>query len=116
MSAWRRDRTLTERARSNRREMNAAERLVRSHLRRGRLGYRFRGQEPLAGYVVDFVCLDRNPIVEVDGETHTDQKADTRRDHNLATLGYRTLRFRNHDVYERQHDVIETIARALEEG
>jgi very-short-patch-repair endonuclease len=44
---------------------------------RGRrlLGFKFRRQVPLGGYVVDFLCLDAKLIVEIDGRQHGWQAA-----------------------------------------
>ncbi len=116
MATWRRDATLTDRARTNRQTMNPAEQIVWHHLRRRALGVRFRRQEPLAGCIVDFVCKERKLVVEIDGETHVDEQADARRDEHLARLGYTTVRFWNDDVYDNIGGVIETIARALGRG
>jgi len=59
-------------------------------------GYRFRRQHPMLGYYLDFVCLDRRLVVEVDGRSHDlNAEWDERRDAALAREGFRTLRFQN---------------------
>ena len=35
-------------------------------------GFKFRRQQPLGRYVVDFVCLSKKLIVEVDGGQHVE--------------------------------------------
>ena len=62
-------------------------------------GARFRRQEPIASYVVDFCCVERKLIIEVDGSWHAARKQmDQRRTEFLGRLGYRVLRFWDHEV------------------
>jgi very-short-patch-repair endonuclease len=57
--------------RSLRRAMSPPEVVLWRCLRRRQLGgHRFRRQHPLGSYIVDFVCLERRLIVEVDGSHH----------------------------------------------
>ena len=82
-------------ARHLRRNMTLPEVLLWQQLRKRPGGFRFRRQFPIAGYVLDFACLERRLGIEVDGETHStgDQpKHDERRDSALARLGFETLR------------------------
>jgi very-short-patch-repair endonuclease len=76
------------------------------------LGFHFRRQAPLEGYILDFVCFSRKLIVEVDGDSHGTPKAaarDARRDAKLAAAGLRTLRVQNGDVLENIEGVMEYI-------
>jgi very-short-patch-repair endonuclease len=51
-----------------------------SRLRRRQLeGYRFRRQQPIGRYVVDFFCPEAKLIIEVDGSQHAGSTADERR-------------------------------------
>ena len=59
---------------------------------------KFRRQEPLGPYIVDFVCYEYRVIVEVDGVQHADSESDVRRDAYLTGLGFRILRVWNSDV------------------
>jgi very-short-patch-repair endonuclease len=55
-------------------------------------------------------------IVELDGGQHFEARAaarDARRDAFLASMGYRVLRFSNHDVMSNRQGVLEVIARAI---
>src|SRR5215472_11064182 len=81
-------------------ELTGAERRIWNHLRGRRLAkFKFRRQFPISGFVVDFVCLEANLIVEVDGGQHTEQaEADARRSAVLERSGFRILRFWNDDV------------------
>jgi adenine-specific DNA-methyltransferase len=77
-------------------------------------GYKFRRQRPVGPYIVDFVCLEKKLIVELDGGQHADQKRyDARRDSWLMCHGYDVLRFWNHDVLTNTDSVVEVIFRAL---
>ncbi len=70
------------------------------------LGYSFRRQRPIGNYIVDFVCLPINLIIEVDGYTHEDDdQKDNIRDQNLQKLGFTTLRFSSWEVLNRIEDV-----------
>ncbi|MEQ7156200.1 endonuclease domain-containing protein [Brevundimonas aurifodinae] len=78
-------------------------------------GFLFRRQHPLRGYFLDFVCLDRGIIVEVDGSSHAGRGDwDHDRDAAIARLGLKTLRVQAIDVRDRIGDVIDWIARELE--
>jgi very-short-patch-repair endonuclease len=108
--------TTVQRARSLRKEMTEAERALWARLRRrGVLGLKFRCQQPLGRYIVDFVCLERRLIIEVDGGQHLDQEGyDRERSRWLEGQGYRLLRFWNSEVLSSTDAVVEAIATALE--
>lgn len=90
---------LQDRARQMRREPTEAERRMSRLLRDRRLGsFKFRRQEQLGRYIVDFVCFERKLIVEVDGSQHADNAYDTNRDAWLRSRGFEVLRFWNNDV------------------
>jgi very-short-patch-repair endonuclease len=86
------------------------------HLRRRQLGgHRFRRQHPIGPYIVDFVCLERHLVVEVDGGQHAEQQRghDLARDAWLCRHGYRVLRFWNVDVVENTEGVLDSLLDAL---
>jgi very-short-patch-repair endonuclease len=56
-------------------------------------GYKFKRQQPIDEYIVNFVCFARRVIVEADGGQHADNAYDRRRDQYLAGAGFRVLRF-----------------------
>ena len=100
-------------ARSMRNEPTDAEAVLWDILRNRQLeGLRFRRQHPIGGYIVDFICLDRKLIVEVDGGQHCESAEDVARDAALLALGYRTLRFWNHEVLTDGDGVAATILEA----
>ncbi|GLS01961.1 DNA methyltransferase [Brevundimonas denitrificans] len=90
------------RARALRKKMTPAEARLWIHLRELRSeGLHFRRQSPRRGYILDFVCLDRRVIVEVDGASHADEdraRKDRVRDAVFAREGFVTLRYANEAV------------------
>jgi very-short-patch-repair endonuclease len=58
-------------------------------------------QKPIDNYIVDFYCPKLKLVIEVDGETHTedrDTKRDTKRTKVLESYGLKVLRFWNYDI------------------
>ncbi len=56
---------------------------------------------PYRRYIVDFVCLEKRLVIEVDGGQHGEKEGqikDNKRDQWLTKEGYRVLRFWNNDV------------------
>ena len=105
-------------ARPLRRQSSDAERVLWRHLRARRLmGYKFRRQVVMEPYIVDFVCLEAGLIIEADGGQHSNQVTyDTRRTVVLEGMGYRVLRFWNHEVLGELQSVLEQIRTALIEA
>jgi very-short-patch-repair endonuclease len=99
--------------------MSDAERKLWHSLRSRQIeGARFRRQHPIGSHIVDFVCLERRLVIEVDGGQHTedDQMAhDVRRDRWLEGEGYRILRVPAVEVFQNIAGVLDTIWAALQE-
>ena len=72
------------------------------HLRNRQLSrLRFRRQQPLGPYVVDFVCFEHRLIIEVDGGHHTEQVSkDAQRSDWIESQEFRVPRFWNNQVME----------------
>ena len=86
-------------ARRLRRFETDAEYVLWRQLRAKKLrGLKFRRQHPMGPYIVDFCCIDKQIIVEVDGSQHLDAEYDTQRTAFLNRNGYRVIRFWNHEV------------------
>jgi very-short-patch-repair endonuclease len=108
--------SLTLRARQLRRDMTDAERLLWSRLRRNFLGVPFRRQLPIGAFIVDFVCLPKRLIIEVDGGQHLESSRDRARDAWLAENGFRVLRFWNYEVLRNLEGVLTRILEELGKG
>lgn len=90
--------------------MTDAEGRLWSVLRGRRLdGCKFRRQHSYFDYVLDFVCLERRLVVEVDGGQHNGCRADAERDAFLAHGGFQVLRFWNHEVLQHRPEVADRI-------
>lgn len=96
-----------------RREMTYAEVLLWTLLRNGQLGTRFRRQQPIGPYIVDFVAVRSKLIIEADGDPHADSATDVERDSYLTESGYRVLRFWNKDIINGTELVLMKIEEAL---
>ena len=96
--------------------MTDAERLLWQHLRNRELGgYKFRRQRPVGPYIVDFVCLEKKLVIEVDGGQHAGQvELDAKRSGYLDDKGYRVMRFWNNEVLTETESVLTVILSSLE--
>ena len=90
----------TKKARVLRNNMTDAERCLWQQLKRRQIAaVKFRRQQPIGPFIVDFVCFERRLIIEVDGGQHAEKiTADAQRTRWLEAQGYRVLRFWNNDV------------------
>jgi very-short-patch-repair endonuclease len=91
------------------------ERLLWKYLRAKQMqGCKFRRQEPIGSYIVDFVCQEKRIVIEVDGGQHsTENKRDNERDKWLKGQGYKVLRFWNNEVLANTEGVLEVIRDCL---
>jgi very-short-patch-repair endonuclease len=103
----------TNRSRVLRAQPIAAEAKLWAKLRNRRLGgLKFVRQAPVGPYFVDFLCRERNVIVEIDGGTHStgsEEVADAAREADLRQLGFRVLRVNNTDIYENVAGVLDSL-------
>ena len=73
-------------------------------------GWKFRRQHALQGYIVDFVCLERKLVIELDGGQQANQEAyDAQRTQTLEKDGFKVIRFWNNDVLKNLESVLESI-------
>jgi len=105
-------------ARRLRQQATDAERVLWKHLRARRMaGHKFRRQVVIEPYIVDFVCLEARLIVEADGGQHLEQvEDDLNRSIFLESLGYKVIRFWNHEILGDIHTVLERIHGSLIEA
>lgn len=103
-------------ARGMRQNLTKAELALWCILRGSRLGVRFRRQQPISAYIVDFYCSAAKLVVELDGSQHGEkqrQVQDQVRTHWLESEGFEVLRFWNAEFFEDRDSVVEAIARAV---
>ena len=107
---------LKERSRELRKNLTDAEQKLWQKLRSKQInGHKFRRQFVLGNYIVDFICLDKRLIVEVDGGQHMDNvNYDLKRDEWLKSQNFKVLRFWNNQVLNEIDSVLEVIVQNLE--
>jgi len=103
---------LKEFARKNRNNPTDAERQLWDFLKNKFEGIKFRRQHIIDMFIVDFVCLSKQVVIEVDGKYHNtkeQQEHDKMRTKRLQELGFTELRYTNEDVLFHLFDVINEI-------
>ena len=102
-------------AKALRKQTTDAEQLIWRHLRAKRFaGLKFKRQEPIGNYIVDFVCFERRIIIELDGGQHAlpaEMQKDSQRDQWFEAQGYTVLRFWDNEVLTNTEGVLEVIRR-----
>ena len=99
-------------AKDLRKRSTDAEKLLWRYLRLKQIeGLKFRRQEPIGNYIVDFVCFESKIVVEADGGHHDASEKDIERDTWLLSQGFKVLRFWNHEVLTNIEGVLEVIRR-----
>lgn len=103
-------------AKENRTYATPAESCLWEHIKSDRLGVNFRRQHIIKDYIVDFVCLEKQLVIEVDGAYHSEPRQaedDKIRTASLEKLGFRVIRFTNDEVIGNTDEVIANIKTAL---
>lgn len=77
-------------------------------------GAKFKRQEQIGDYIVDFVCFGARLIIEADGSQHINRETDRVRDLWLGSQGFRILRFWNNDILVNSDEVAAAILTALQ--
>jgi len=98
-------------AKNLRKNSTDAERALWQQLRAKQLsGIKFRRQQPINKYIVDFVSFEKRVIIELDGGQHAENaQEDHERDGILSEEGFKVLRFWNNEVLENLEGVLEKI-------
>ena len=106
---------LIEKAKENRNNPTEAEAALWSQLRNKQLdGYKFRQQHLIGDFIVDFVCLSKKLVIEVDGGIHKETKEyDEERTKILADRGFEVLRFKNEEVLGDIDVILEQVSNNL---
>ena len=108
---------LKENAKANRKNPTEAESAMWDMLKGNNIGYHFRRQHIILDYIVDFICLEKGLVIELDGGYHKDpqqKEYDELRTTHLQRLGYTELRFTNEEFLCTPDTVIQKIKDTLE--
>jgi very-short-patch-repair endonuclease len=109
-----------QRARDLRRRQTEHEQIVRRILRNRRFAdFKFRRQVSLGNYIVNFICLERRLMLELDGGQHgeSDQtRYDAARDAWLRSQGFKVLRFWSHQVMSEWEMIEDTLWDELQQS
>ncbi len=109
------ERRMTDVARQLRQEATPSEDVLWQALRNRQLdGFKFRRQQPIGPFVLDFLCPEARLAVEVDGPIHeTQREADAQRQELIEMLGIRFVRVTASDVMNSLDMVLSRISAAL---
>jgi very-short-patch-repair endonuclease len=100
----------SELPRNLRRVLTDAESRLWRHLRNGNFkGFKFRRQQAIGAYIVDFYCHMLQLVIEVDGSQHIESEADVERTRWLESIGLHVLRFDNRQVLSELDGVLERL-------
>ena len=77
--------------------------------------FKFRRQVPFQNFILDFVCFEKQFIVEIDGSQHAESERDAAREAVLIAEGFRIARYWNNDVLQQPSAVLEDILAKLAE-
>jgi very-short-patch-repair endonuclease len=104
---------LTTLAKELRQRETKAEAVLWRRLRTRQMEHmKFRRQQPIDNYIVDFVSFEKRIVIELDGGHHANERQkDERRDRILKKNGFRVLRFWSHEIFENLGGVLEVIRR-----
>ena len=95
-----------------------AEKILWTKLQKSRLnGFKFRRQQGIGYYIVDFYCASVKLVIELDGGVHSEKQVilnDIERQKNIEALGLRVLRFTNEEVFSNLDKVLSEILLALQ--
>ena len=94
-----------------------AEAIMWKYLRNSNLcGIKFRRQQPIDKYIVDFMSASEKLIIELDGGGHNsgiNQIYDSKRDEYLSKLGYTVIRIWNTEIYKNIDGVLDYILKVI---
>ena len=88
-------------AQTNKQFPTDAEKLLWEHIRAKQLSVKFNRQHIIGDYIVDFVCIEKKLVIEVDGGYHSEYEQiekDEFRTQQLRDWGFSVIRFKNEDV------------------
>ena len=107
---------LKDRRRELRKRSTKEEEILWSKIRNNKIGYKFKRQHSIGGYILDFYCSELRLIIEIDGASHNTQEAkgyDENRDRYFKELGYITVRFLNTEIENNLKEVLNKIKKYI---
>jgi leucyl-tRNA synthetase len=110
-------RILKEFGRDNRKNPTDEEAILWENVRNNKLGHKIRRQHTIGTFIADFVCLDKQLVIEVDGEYHLSNKDfDEARTAFLNNEGFEVIRFTNAEVNNNLKKVLTSIKNKLDKS
>lgn len=104
-------------ARTLRKDLTPGEKVLWKNMRQKKFhGLKFRRQVPIGPYIVDFLCVEKKLIIEIDGDSHYEpgaQERDAKREAYLHSHGFHVLRVGNRQTIQELENVLTMIARVL---
>ena len=101
-------------AKTHRQNPTKAEAALWEELRNQKAGVKFRRQHLIDKYIVDFVCLEKGLVIEVDGDIHDlAVEEDNNRTAVLNNLGFTVIRFSNEQVLNNIKLVLQEISNQI---
>ncbi len=86
-----------------------------ARLRKNQLGFKFRRQESIGWYIVDFYCFAKKLAIEIDGSHHSRQREyDKVRTDYLGERGVTVLRFWDNEIEKHLEEVLAVIMQTLQ--
>ena len=107
---------LLNRRRELRNNATPEEVLLWSRLKNSQLGFKFRRQHSVGGYIVDFYCPAKRLVIEIDGSEHfknENMEYDEVRTKFFDGLNIKTIRFSNFEINTNFNNVLESIQTEL---
>jgi len=107
---------MKELQKNRKQQTTEAEQILWEQLRTKKLSFKFRRQHIVDEFIVDFICIEKRLIIEVDGKYHNtkeQQEADELRTEILNTLGFKVIRFTNEEVIGDIDKVLKHISEEL---
>ena len=109
--------TLIEIAKELRSNQTEAEEKLWQVIRAKKTGYKIRRQHIISGYIADFINLEKQVIIEVDGNIHLSEEQkekDELRTQILNEYGFKVIRFTNDEILNNPLAVAEKIQTYLD--
>lgn len=100
----------------NKKHATEAESLLWHHISRHQLEVKFNRQYVIADYIVDFVCLEKGLVIEVDGAYHSEYEQmlyDENRSKVLEEMGFKVVRYTNEEVLFETEKTINAIKQLI---